>query len=108
VLLQEAETIQLLENAFTSLFSAMGRAASTHRLGHKVAEIDCTPPCEPGWWFILMQILGPSHPVLGENLADDGFEEWDRSALPRQHYITSVHMNKMHPTATAQKETLYM
>jgi hypothetical protein len=55
-----------------------------------------------------MQLVGPSHPVLGENQADDGFEECDLFALPRQHYITSIHMNKMHPTATAQKEILYM
>ena len=27
---------------------------------------------------------------------------------PRQHYITSIHMNKMHPNATAQKEILYI
>jgi len=53
-----------------------------------------------------MQLVGPSHPVLGENQADDGFEEWDRFALPRQHYITSIHMNNMHTTATAQKEIL--
>lgn len=96
MLLQEAETIPLLENAFTPLSSVNEQAASMH--------IECTPPCEPGWWFILMQLMGPSPTVLGENQADDGFEEWDRFALPRQHYITSSHMNKMHPTATSQKE----
>ena len=65
VLLQEAKTIPLLENAFTSLLSLTGRTAPTHRLSHEVTEIECTPPHEPDWWFILMQLVGPSRPVLG-------------------------------------------
>lgn len=104
MLLQEAETIPLLENAFTSLSSATGQAASTHKLGHEVTEIESTPPHEPGRWLILTQLVGPSHPVLGEKQAEDGFQEWDRFALLRQHYITSIHINMMLPTATAQKE----
>lgn len=40
---QEGETIPLLENAFTSLSSVPGRAASTHRLSHKVTEIELHP-----------------------------------------------------------------
>lgn len=85
---QEAETTPLLENAFTFLSSATGQAASTHRLGHRVTVKECTPPREPGWWFILVQLVRPSHPVLRENQANDGFEEWDRFALPKAalHY----------------------
>jgi hypothetical protein len=55
-----------------------------------------------------MQVMGPSHPVLAGKQAEDGLQEWDRFALLRQQYITSIHMNKMLPTATAQKEILYM
>jgi len=70
VLLLEAETIPLLENAFTPLSSVNEQAASMH--------IESTPPREPGWWFILMQLMGPSHPVFGENQAD-------KAALHYQH-----------------------
>jgi hypothetical protein len=34
-----------------------------------------------------MQFMGPSYPALGEKQTDDGFQEWDRFALPRQQTL---------------------